>query len=153
MNMIVRSIFRKFIDEKVPFVIEYHGSKLRLSIDLSGGGVVNVDPTEMDFEKGLRRLYEIAEKIYPKLSEVECERCHEIFKRKDLRNFSYLCHIDEIVDGKGSSYVMTLENARGEKIGNNMSIGTSGREITVKICQRCYNEIMVPAIKVLKGIQ
>lgn len=54
-----------------------------------------------------------------------------------INNFTYLCHLGEHYPGYADSNGNTI----------------SGRPITLDICNKCYNDILEPAIKKLKEIQ
>jgi len=69
-----------------------------------------------------------------------CDCCGEWIENNLNLYLSYLCHIDDIFDGK-IEYTDNDDNA------------TSKREVTIDLCINCYNEIMVSAIKKMRAIK
>jgi len=64
-----------------------------------------------------------------------CDCCtKEIPQGRTGNTFSYLCHIDGILDGN-AMYIDFDGNA------------ISGRVVTKDLCMACYNRVMVEAVK------
>jgi len=69
-----------------------------------------------------------------------CDCCSkEIPQGRTGNAFSYLCHIDGILDGN-AGYVDSDGNA------------ISGRTVTKDLCPACYNRVMAEAVKMCRSI-
>ena len=68
-----------------------------------------------------------------------CDCCTE--ETGELYPISYLCHIDQIIDGDTSIYVDREFNA------------VSGKFIYKYVCIRCYNNIMTSCVKKFRELK
>jgi hypothetical protein len=66
-----------------------------------------------------------------------CDKCGVV--ANGLNKFTYLCHINDIVSDKFAA-------GYSDNDGNMVS----GRTVTAELCNRCYNDVLVPAVKKLK---
>jgi hypothetical protein len=64
-------------------------------------------------------------------------KCNCCGKPNKCLEFSYLCHIEDIINGGN------ISEAYVDNDGNRIS----GRLIVKNICNRCYNRIMIEAVK------
>ena len=69
-----------------------------------------------------------------------CDGCGTNIERGN--NVSYLCHIDDIVDG---NIAMGYVDGDGNMI--------SGRQVNVVLCNSCYNKVLVRAVQQLRELQ
>jgi hypothetical protein len=67
-----------------------------------------------------------------------CDACNKEVKR--LNSWGYLCHIDDYFTHK-MGYV------------DNEGNSVSGREISVDLCNECYNKIVIKAVEELNNIR
>ena len=70
----------------------------------------------------------------------KCDVCGKVSER-NLNNFSYLCHIESIIDGDAGVYVDGDCNI------------VSGRHISKDLCNSCYNMVVIESVKKMKELQ
>lgn len=59
-----------------------------------------------------------------------------------MNGFAYKCHLDDLAEGKYS-------NGHVDREFNHIS----GRPIQVDLCNKCYNDVVIVAVKKLKELQ
>jgi hypothetical protein len=62
-----------------------------------------------------------------------CDICEK--ECKSVTHLEYMCHIDDMVNGNVGEYV------------DNDGHAVSGRTVLLELCHRCYNDILVTAVK------
>ena len=70
-----------------------------------------------------------------------CDVCGKE-RERSLNKFSYLCHIDDVIEGN-------ISNGYVDNDGNRIS----GRENSVDLCNKCYNEIVFAAVKKMEDMK
>ncbi len=67
-----------------------------------------------------------------------CDKCGK--ETQSPNKFKYLVHLEDMISGI-VAYVDNDDNP------------ISGRSIEIDLCAKCYNEVMIPAVKTIKGIE
>lgn len=74
------------------------------------------------------------------MRKIFCDACNREMKGSDYHNLQYLCHIDEVIKGSVNLYVDSEHNY------------TSGRYVKKDLCNKCYNAIMIPAVRAIQDM-
>ena len=69
-----------------------------------------------------------------------CDACDKEITNSHLNEFSYLCHLESMLDGTDS---------HSDSEGNR----TSQRTVSKELCNKCYNEIVIVAVKKLRELE
>jgi hypothetical protein len=69
-----------------------------------------------------------------------CDACGKE-ELKTLNRFSYLCHIDAVLDHSINVYVDNDRNV------------VSGRSVSCDLCNECYNKVVVVAVKKIRELK
>lgn len=70
-----------------------------------------------------------------------CDACGKELKYP-ANKYEYLCHLDDLAAGKFMNGFVDMD-------GNSVS----RRSISLELCNKCYNEVMLPSVMKLKEIQ